>query len=226
MKLFEFSKLKEHTNVLILSPRKSGKSTLSNKLIKYLDTDVSIIMSNIPYMDYPVYPGHEVIKFNTEQIKENTSKQQKVYIKNREFLKLLFVFEECMSDRKLFDDADVHNIYNSGRNDQTNVILIEQYFSTIPRQILKNIRYVFVSRGQYTTLMKYEKKYLYENYFGVVDSFDEFNKIFDNVTKDPFNFLVVDRYADKTEEALFIVPSNCLKDQETIENKESRCNLM
>jgi DNA replicative helicase MCM subunit Mcm2 (Cdc46/Mcm family) len=92
----------------------------------------------------------------------------------------VLLLDDCTDDPRIFNKPNFQGLYKNGRHWKMLFILSLQYCMDIKPVIRTNIDGVFVLRE--TNLRN--RKSLYENYCGVIPTFEMFQKIMDQVTND------------------------------------------
>jgi hypothetical protein len=140
--------------------------------------------------------------FYPEKVSELVDEQRKMA--KRKNLKgdnsALLLLEDCMYDKKSLKCKDIRGIFMNGRHWKILFMLSMQYCMDILPELRSNIDYVFVLRENFLNI----RKKLYDNFFGILPTFDTFNQVMDVVTAD-YGCLVLDNTSksNKIEDCLF-----------------------
>jgi hypothetical protein len=190
---------------LIIAPRGSGKSVLLLDLLyktsKHYDFGVGmtataetadcfkrLLPADLIYSNgYNYEAGDnflEVCKELSDQKKERHG---------------VMILDDCMFDSKVMKSKTQQNLHLNGRHYNTTLFNTTQYAMIIPPIIRSNIDYVLCLQD----LKLSNKRRLYEMFFGLFPTFQEFNMVFSNVTRD-FGCLVLDNTTSsgKIEDAI------------------------
>lgn len=118
-------------------------------------------------------------------------------IDHRAFL----IFDDCLYDAKNWiNDKNIRFIFFNGRHVGITFLLTMQYLLGIPPSLRANIDFIFICKETKTS----NKKKLYEFYAGMFPTFDMFNQVLNECTKD-YGCLVIDNTtsSDKLEDQVF-----------------------
>jgi GTPase SAR1 family protein len=195
IKFFNLSQMCENPVILIVGKRDSGKTTLCNAIMEhYSDIQNKIIIS--PSEKYALfyterYPSEYIYTDYNDEICKNVIRMQ-IDRKNRNFendkLKLLLVI----------DDANIHDILHKQHlcelldnriNYNVTVIITCSYFHNIPYKLRHNIGYIFSLH----TDDEMEQKKIHEYYTNMNLPFNDFQKIFLDITKNYGTIVTLNR---------------------------------
>lgn len=135
-----------------------------------------------------VYDGIQL-----EVIKKLTAQQRKVIkhaparIDRIDDLDTLLLLEDCMAEKSNFTKPEMRDIFMNGRHLGICFVMTMQYCMDIPPALRGQIDYVFATHEFKVNT----KKKLFENFFGVFETFAQFDRVFSHVTKD-HGILVMD----------------------------------
>lgn len=129
--------------------------------------------------------------------KRKTSDPQYREVDNRAFL----IFDDCLYDAKNWiNDKNIRFIFMNGRHVGITFLLTMQYLLGIPPNLRSNVDYIFVCKETKTNI----KRKLHEYYAGMFPTFEMFNQVLSECTKD-YGCLVIDNTtsSDKLEDQVF-----------------------
>lgn len=177
--------LKTDRVVLIVGRRGTGKSTLFKYILSKVDPDFDhgIAMAPTPgsletfrqivppSCVYDHYDGNKIEQIvNTATTLSLNGKKKRVFV----FL------DDCMADKKIFNSEAIRNIHMNGRHYGIFFVNLVQYVMDLPKSLRSQIDYVFALRENSSQI----KRNLYENFFSVFDSYEEFDFTFNMLTED------------------------------------------
>lgn len=93
---------------------------------------------------------------------------------------IVLIVDDCMDDPSVFNKAPQPGLFKNGRHWKMLYIVSLQYALDVKPHIRSNIDGVFIFRESNTAY----RKRLYENYAGIIPSFNLFEKIMDTITGD------------------------------------------
>jgi hypothetical protein len=189
---FDVGNIKPDRIILIVGKRGTGKSTLLKDILSqlYLNFDAGCAMSPTPdslemfrqfIPDSCIFESYDPDKI--QEIVEFLDNINKQGIHKKIFL----ILDDCMFDTKVLKSIEMRNIHMNGRHLHVTFINIVQYTMDIPKPLRAQIDYVFALREPQLDM----RKNLYNNFFGIFPSFDDFGAAMDEFTKDN-RCLVVD----------------------------------
>lgn len=191
LRKFDPSKIADDRVCVLIGKRNTGKSFLTRHLMSFKKHIPSgVVLSGteegngwygkfVP--DLFIYPD-----FDKEAI-ERVIERQKKLVKTGRKQNVFMILDDVMYDTKNLRETCIRQIFMNGRHWGIFFMLCMQYCMDIQPALRSNIDYVFVLREN--ILQNREK--LWKNFFGVIPTFDMFNKIMDAVTED-FGCLVLD----------------------------------
>lgn len=151
-----------------------------------------------------IFPSTFIYENYDPEKVEEIIKQQKRLTKNKKLKNVdkstLLLLEDCMYDKKAMRSKNINALFYNGRHYKILFMLTMQYCMDIRPDLRSNIDYVFVLRENFINI----RKKLYENFFGLLPTFESFNEVMDVVT-DNHGCLVLDNTSksNKIEDCLF-----------------------
>lgn len=212
LKKFDISKVRDDSVVIMLGKRRTGKSFLCKDLLSYhsnVPTGVVISgteSSNRFYSD--IFPPLFIYDDYKPEIITNIVNRQKKVIRNNNNARpgqevdprMIFIMDDCLYDDRWTRDVNIRSIFMNGRHMKIMFIFTMQYPLGVPPVLRANIDYIFILREQIVN----NRKRIYDNYCGMLPSFDIFCSVLDQTTED-FECLVVDNTSrsNKIEDQIF-----------------------
>lgn len=194
--------------VVIIGKRHTGKSiVVADLLYHFRKVPTGLIMSGTEAgceFFGKMFPASFIYEdYDPEKVSQVITQQKKITkMKTSENVdkSTLLLLEDCMYDKKALKSKDIRGIFMNGRHWKILFILTMQYCMDILPELRSNIDYVFVMRENFQNI----RKKLYENFFGILPTFEMFNDVMDIVT-DNFGCLVLDNTSrsNKLEDCLF-----------------------
>jgi AAA+ ATPase superfamily predicted ATPase len=201
IKTFDPKKLKDNFFMYIIGMRRSGKTTLIKDLLynsKIKFDEVYLISETADLSgDYDDYIKYNHI-FNLEKADEvlkAVENQQRTT--NKQFRKkILFILDDVITD----DHKGTWNILAfMGRHLNASVILLSQSMKSISTVTRKNADYALMSTSRnYDDIEAFVKQYLTGSYGEgqtASDGLKNSMSIYNDITKEPFNFIFIDNSA-------------------------------
>lgn len=202
--------------ILVLGKRFSGKSILIKDLMYQFRerVDRGIIFSGTehaapfygevfpdifvhPTFDNNILEGalHRQIKIKKKQLRETQS--DKATPKSTLFV----LMDDCLADTQWKSDKNMKEIFFNGRHYHFFFILASQYPMSIPAQFRSNSDYTFI----YSEKDQKVRRKIWENYCGIVPTFEEFSALMDTVCTNYGCLVVNNRERDKVawQDAIF-----------------------
>eukprot|EP00873_Tetraselmis_striata_P033720 jgi/Tetstr1/453984/TSEL_040903.t1 len=183
----------------MLGKRNTGKSYLCKDLLSYhSDMPTGVVISgtessNRFYSD--IFPPLFIYdEYKPDIVSNIVSRQKKVIRKNNACRpgqevdpRMIFIMDDCLYDDSWVRDINIRSIFMNGRHMKIMFIFTMQYPLGVPPVLRANIDYVFILREQIVS----NRKRIYDNYCGMLPSFDIFCTVLDNTTEN-YECLVVD----------------------------------
>jgi hypothetical protein len=201
--------------IVLIGRRDTGKSFLIQDLLFYKqDIPIGTVISGTEEGNgfYSTMVPKLFIhnEYNTVII-ENILKRQKSVLKqiNKEYLtykksnidpRAFVIMDDCLYDSSWIKDKMMKLLFMNGRHWKIMLIITMQYPLGIPPALRTNIDYVFILREPVIS----NRKRIYENYAGMVPTFEAFCQVMDQCTEN-YECLVVHNNAksNKLQEQIF-----------------------
>lgn len=212
LRKFDISKVRNDAVIIMLGKRNTGKSFLCKDLLSYhSDMPAGVVISgtessNKFYSD--IFPKLFIYdEYKPEIISNIVSRQKKVIKKNNECRpghemdpRMVFIMDDCLYDDRWTRDVNIRSIFMNGRHMKIMFIFTMQYPLGVPPVLRANIDYVFILREQIVS----NRKRIYDNYCGMLPSFEIFCRVLDQTTEN-YECLVVDNTSksNKIEDQIF-----------------------
>lgn len=210
---FDMSKVGKNKILIFIGKRGTGKSMLVLDYL-YHNQDIPLGSCVSPTEEFnKTFNGHIPDMFiheeYTNDLLEKFVHRQKVItmkkqsdgnyksIDHRAFL----IFDDCLYDSKSWvNDKNIRFIFMNGRHVGITFLLTMQYLLGIPPNLRAQCDYIFICKETKTII----KRKLYEYYAGMFPTFEMFNQVLNECTKD-YGCLVIDNTtsSDKLEDQVF-----------------------
>lgn len=211
LRKFDISSVRDDAVIIMLGKRNTGKSFLCKDLLSYhSDMPTGVVISGTeasnPFYGN-IFPPLFIYDEYKPDIVENIIKRQKTVIRKKRAPggkdidpRLCFIMDDCLYDDSWTRDVNIRSIFMNGRHMKIMFIFTMQYPLGVPPVLRANIDYVFILREQIVN----NRKRIYENYCGILPSFDIFCSVMDQTTEN-YECLVVDNTSrsNKIEDQLF-----------------------
>lgn len=183
--------------ILIVGRRESGKTTIAKDILNEfndMSSKTIVITSDHNKEIWENYVDEKNIfnKFDSEILKEIIEKQRKIIkrgeINLREYSELgvCLIIDEISYDN-FFKNKYIRDILFNGRFYNITLIITYQHLTSIFPDILSNIDYfIFCYDNNIENLKRF---YMY--FFGIIEKFDDFKKIFKDSTENN-GYLIID----------------------------------
>ena len=212
LRKFDISKVRDDAVIIMLGKRNTGKSFLCKDLLSYhSDVPTGLVISgtessNRFYSD--IFPPLFIYdEYKPDIVSNIVARQKKVIKKNMAARagqevdpRMVFIMDDCLYDDSWVRDVNIRSIFMNGRHMKIMFIFTMQYPLGVPPVLRANIDYVFILREQIVS----NRKRIYDNYCGMLPSFDIFCTVLDNTTEN-YECLVVDNTSrsNKIEDQIF-----------------------
>jgi len=172
------------SKIFIIGKPGSGKSTLLKSLF-YHKSDIIPVASVLSgtesetnfYKDFLpnvfIHDEYDHISLTNNIVRQKGSRQH-----NKINPWILLCIDDCMDDPSVFNKAPQPGLFKNGRHWKMLYIVSLQYALDVKPHIRSNIDGVFIFREPNVAI----RKRLYENYAGIIPSFQLFEQIMDAVT--------------------------------------------
>jgi hypothetical protein len=215
LKKFDIKSITDDSVVVFIGKRRTGKSFLvRDVLYHHKDVPIGTLISatesaNKYYSD--MIPSLFIHDEYTASVVENVVKRQKIIIKkiNKEKERngnckidprAFLILDDCLFDNTWVRDKNVISIFLNGRHYKMLFMITMQYPLGIPPSLRTNLDYVFILRENNMS----NRRRIYENYAGMIPSFELFNEIMDQCTEN-YECLVlkINAQSNKLEDQIF-----------------------
>lgn len=192
--VFPISLLKPGKLVLIVGARGSGKSVLTEDILRDMCNQfdfaigMSVTPSSVEMFERIMPPSCVYNHFNEAAIDRMiaTLRQLREEGKAR---RVLVIMDDLMFIKGVMNKQQIKDIHNNGRHLQIFFINIAQYIMVIPKDMRSQIDFFFIFRQKGDTYIKP----IYDNLFSHIP-YDTFVELLTNITAD-YGCLVFDRWA-------------------------------
>lgn len=192
--------IKQNRIILIIGRRGSGKSILLENLLYDIRKRFNFAVSCCPTVasnkmfqkhlpDAFVYQkGHDVnhlqktLDAMDNEVRNNTQKQ------------MLYVWDDTGFDKSIMSSKSMRELAQNGRQKNMTWISTVQYSKDVPPVIRSQVDYVICLRDNIIN----NRRKLYTDFCGIFPSFNEFNDVFTEVTRD-YTALVFDQTSTEND---------------------------
>lgn len=185
---------------LIIGSRDSGKTILVKDLLYHTRQHYDFVMGmtatqSTAKMMKTIMPSTNVYCEGYDYGKADAFLEEAKYIINqgRERHILLYM-DDVAYDKKILKSDTQTCLHLNGRHYKTTEFNTTQYSMSCPPTVRANVDYVFALKET----VKANRRKLYEHYFGVFDSFTEFEKVFHACTEN-YGALVLNKTLPSSE---------------------------
>lgn len=173
------------SKIVVIGKPGTGKTTLITRILyeKRKIFPTAFIMSGTEDSNghySKIVPSSFVHNKYEENKVENFITRQKVAKKHLENPWSVLLLDDCTDDPRIFNKPIFQGLYKNGRHWKMLFVLSLQYCMDVKPVIRTNIDGVFILRE--TNLRN--RKSLYENYAGIIPTFEIFCEIMDQITND------------------------------------------
>lgn len=215
LKMFDIKSITDDSVVVFIGKRRTGKSFLVRDLL-YHHRDIPIgtlISATEPANQFysRMIPSLFIHDEYTPGIVDNVVKRQKLIIKKINKIKAstghcridpraFLILDDCLFNNSWVRDKNIISIFLNGRHYKMLFLITMQYALGIPPSLRTNLDYVFILRENNMS----NRRRIYENYAGMIPSWDMFNQIMDQCTEN-YECLVlkVNAQSNKLEDQIF-----------------------
>ena len=172
----EFTLDKEKEVVKDIEKESDKKKKIFNNLIQFIGKGKGLDKS-----DSDLYPEREDTDVEREY-REDIKKIDKI----RSFI----LFDKCLSEPYWYKNNTIKNLLYCAPYHLLTVIINERHLLTVPKNLQETFDYIFIFNQKSISA----KRKIYEDYFGSIETFEKFERIFDSIMElDPYNCLVLDK---------------------------------
>lgn len=206
LKKFDMKKLAKDSVVCFVAPRRSGKSFLIKDLLYHHQSlPMGFVISKTDklahYYDQFIPPSFIYDKYEPLLLDKIFTRQKKALDEEWKNPYCFVIFDDTLSDADTWKrDERIKEIFYNGRHYKILFLLTMQAPLGIPPGMRSNIDYTFILRTPNANM----RKSLYENYCGMFETREIFEKVLDACTED-YGCLVVDNTtkSNKLEDQVF-----------------------
>lgn len=195
LRKFDITSISSDKTVVLVGKRDTGKSFLVRDLLYYhRDTPLGTVISPTESANnfytpivpsifiYEEYSSDTVARFVQRQkiITKKIRKQQKLYGSSNIDPRAFIILDDCLYDAKSWtSDTNIKLLFLNGRHYKALFLITMQYPLGIPPALRSNVDYAFILRENNLG----NRKRLYDNFAGMIPSFDYFCQIMDQCTE-------------------------------------------
>ena len=202
IKRFDIAKMKQHTVIMLLGRRGSGKSTLVRDILyQYRDLPAGCVINgteeaNKFYGD--IVPGMLIKnEYQSEHVANLIARQRAALEKHRRDSqagrpasdpRAFLIMDDVMFDNgKWVKDPEMRRIFLNGRHYKITYMLTMQYPLGVPPSLRSQVDYTFILKEPSFG----NKKRIYQNYASSFPSFEVFSQVLDKLTRN-YGCMVID----------------------------------
>lgn len=215
---FDMNQVGNNKVIIFIGKRHTGKSIL---VLDYLYHNQDLPMGTCvsPTDEYNKtfsgkVPDMFIHEEFTPELLEKFVHRQKIITKRKENdphyrevdHRAFLIFDDCLYDAKNWvNDKNIRFIFMNGRHVGITFLVTMQYLLGIPPNLRANVDFIFICKETKTNI----KRKLYEYYAGMFPTFEMFNQVLNECTKD-YGCLVIDNTtsSDKLEDQVFWYRAN------------------
>ncbi len=209
IKKFNLSSVNKDAVVVLIGKRNTGKSFLTKDILYHMQgIPFGMVVSgseNVNHFYQDFIPKVLILEeYDDAKMTQLFERQRKIiekYGKNDPRTRCFVIFDDCLYDSGSWRKTkNIKSIFMNGRHYNIFFILTMQYPMGIGPELRTNIDFVFILREN---IMKNRKR-IHENFCGMFENFNDFNKAMDSLTED-FNCMVVknNSSSNKIEDQIF-----------------------
>ena len=179
---------------LILGSRNTGKSVLLKDLLYRTQKDADLVMGMTQTMSTGkmfrcLMPPHLVYTdgYSYEKADEFLKLSSDMAAASKERHTCL-VMDDVVFDNKILKSKTQQNLHLNGRHYHTSIFNTSQFSMLVPTTIRANCDYIIALKET----VRANRRRLFEHYFGIFDTFGDFERVFNECTKN-FGAMVLDR---------------------------------
>lgn len=219
--------------VCIVGKRKTGKTTMAINIYKELKKPLFTIVMTVDnnkelwkqYLDEKYIFNNLDINLlggiiEDQKKKINDLKNKGLDPNNHPEINICIIIEELFFNQSIFNEHYIKELFFSGRHYFITTIITHQFMLSIPLRFRTNIDYFIACRDNNED----NKKRLHNYFFGIFCEFEDFQKVFDEYTKNN-GFLILDatKKSLKIEDQVFYYNSE-IEDSVNVSDVEVKVN--
>lgn len=199
IKKFDFKDAEPHRIWLIIGARNTGKSVLMRDILFHMKghIDVGVAMTatvSTANMLKSILPRQLVHSNGYDpEVAQKFLECSKDLVKRNKKRNMAMILDDCMYDSSVMKSACQQELHLNGRHHKTSIFNTTQYIMSIPPVIRTNIDYVIALKEPVLS----NRRKLYEYFYGVFPSFQEFEETFKACTND-YGCMILDRTKSNT----------------------------
>jgi hypothetical protein len=200
IKKFDMKNLEDNTTITVISKRNTGKSFLTREILYHKrKIPTTIVVSKTEKLnrfygnfvnDSFIYPDFEPSMLNKvferQKLMSLDNEKRKELGKEPKEDKVIIVMDDCFGNKDWVKQECISELFFNGRHYHLSLVLLMQYALMIPPAFRSNMDYIILLADD---IISNRRKY-YEYYCGFLPSFEVFQQVFTELTKD-FGALIV-----------------------------------
>lgn len=200
LKCFDPQKMKDDAVTLVIGRRRTGKSWIARDILFHKQhLPVGIAMSGTEegngFYSNIIPDSFVYNKYDPDTLRTVMVRQKKLVHANHPFPNAFVILDDCAYDRKIFlGDTPLREMFMNGRHWKLFTLITLQWVMDMPPDLRQNIDYVIVLKDN----IRKNLKKLHENFFGIIDDFNQFVEIMRQVTEQ-HGALVLDNTSDSND---------------------------
>lgn len=185
IKELDLNNIITNPKILIIGKKQYGKSFLCNSLLKHYNTsNKKIVVYDSDYYTYSD-PECQYMRFENHIFEKILLEHLQKRNENPTYNTILCL-DDCLHHKKIFENYTFLKMLYSKQQLGITIIMTSQSISS---HFVEIFDYIFAFHDDNL----YEREKLYIRYFNKLKPFAFFNTIFDDVTKNNYTTLVIDR---------------------------------
>ena len=202
----------DDATILVVGARHTGKSVLTRDIMWHKKNNLDLVIGMNPTemgsktLSYFTAPAFQFHRFDEEKLTHLLDWQRRC-VANKKAMRVGFVMDDCMAEtngktggkKKVMNSGDIIKVFKLGRWLNLFYLNCMQFIKDAPPEIRGNVDLLFC----FNTSSTAEREKLWKEYFAMIGTFKDFNKVFESCAKG-FDCIVLDRRKALRE------PKNCI----------------
>lgn len=169
---FNFSKIREHSSLVIVGPSRSGKTTFLRKILshlKYRATNALVISQDIHLLKDCIQNTKCLTKYDSNVVKSMTNEAKL----KKQYNESLIIAVDVMLTRNDLNNEELYNLFINSRHYNIYFIITLHDISVLNAHYRCTVDYYFILQKN---IQYYKKDKIYQYCFGHFPTFRDFEK--------------------------------------------------